>query len=64
MQLISQSRMQLLDTEVINKMLLCPKHFSSWNPWNGEKTVYAICNLCGFGYCENHLEQVDAMFFA
>src|SRR2546422_6471151 len=43
------SNMKLMD-----QLEYCPKHFSRWKVWHGKRPTYAICDVCGAAYCEDH----------
>ncbi|MDP9288129.1 MAG: hypothetical protein M3P08_08020 [Thermoproteota archaeon] len=50
------------NTKLMDELEYCPKHFSRWKVWEGKRPNYAICNVCGGAYCEDHISKVNDVY--
>jgi hypothetical protein len=51
------------NTKLMDELEYCPKHFSRWKVWQGKKPIYAICDICGAEYCEDHISKVNDIYY-
>jgi hypothetical protein len=50
------------NTKLMDELEYCSKHFSRWQVWEGKIPSYAICDVCGEAYCEDHISKVNDVY--
>lgn len=51
------------NTILIDEISLCPKHFSFGKLWTATKQTYAVCEVCGGAYCNDHIIAEDNSYY-